>query len=69
MKRILLILVLFACSSICAYAQDCQICGDWQGSYYDYYNGMEYGNIKVVIRIKPNGDSFIVSLSRWANCL
>ena len=66
MKRILLILVLFACSSICAYAQDCQLCGDWHGSYYGYYNDernqdhLSYGNIKVIVRILRNGDSYSV---------
>lgn len=53
-------------SSICTFAQDCPFCGDWQGSYYDYYvdkgnqKNLEYGNIKIIIRIRRNGDSFTV---------
>ena len=66
MKRILFLLTFFAMSLRYLSAQECPLCGDWQGSYYGYYvdnrneKNQEYGNIKIIIRIKRNGDSFIV---------
>lgn len=60
MKKIILLLTLCTMFAHPVFSQECSICGDWQGIYSE--EGV--GNIKIIIRIKANGDDYIVRLKR-----
>ena len=64
MKKEIITLVCIICG-LTASAQDCPICGDWHGVYNGSYRDMTVdrlkdGIIKIHIRVKKNGDSYIV---------
>ena len=68
-KMIILLAFLFGMDSLPLWAQDCNICGDWQGHYYapvitDEDEDIHYEDAKIYIRIIPNGESVLVRVKR-----
>lgn len=62
MKKFLLFVIVCAAFTFSTNAQECAVCGDWQGVYTE--EGV--GNVKIIIRVKQNGNDgdYIVRLKR-----
>lgn len=63
MKNILTTTLLFVTSLV--FSQNCSICGDWTGRYGKYNDDDSFEYVKIIIRIKQNGDNaFSVRVKR-----
>lgn len=69
MKKVFILAITCIISGVDIFAQDCPICGDWHGVYNDVYldantDKPKDGNIKIHLRIRKNGDGYIVRKKR-----